>query len=99
MIEIAEEAVQQLREFKERRGPGSCVRIGILSGSTTGPTLGVTIDERNESDELFSYDGFDVIVDKALLSYCRKISVEFVLQEGGGCSSGGGFKITPSNPV
>lgn len=98
MIEIDKEAVKQLKIFRESSGSESCVRIGILSGSTSGPTLGVSIDDRTDRDEAFFYDDLEVIIDKALLNYCEKIDVEFVLQEGGGCG-GAGFRITPKNPI
>ena len=99
MLDISNEAVQQLKEFKGRQESDSCVRIGILSGQAAGSKLGVTIDVANEKDETFTFDGLEVVVDKALLDYCKSISVEFVLTEGGGCGSGGGFKITPQNPL
>lgn len=98
MLNISKEAVQQLIEFKSRRGPDRFVRIGILSGSTSGPSLGVTIDDKGENDEQFSFEGLQLIVDKALLGFCETITVEYVQQKGGSCSSGG-FKLTPKNKV
>lgn len=94
MIEISKQARQQLQEFRDRRGPDGCVRIGILSGSTSGPSLGVVVDDKSDSDTLFDFDGLEVIIDKALLEYCQEITVDYVQQEGGGCGSGG-FRITP----
>jgi len=98
MIEIDKEAVQQLKNFREPSGSESCVRIGILSGSTSGPMLGVSVDEKTDRDEVFTYDDLEVIIDKALLSYCEEIAVEFVMQEGGGCG-GAGFRITPRKEI
>jgi Fe-S cluster assembly iron-binding protein IscA len=98
MMDITGEAVQQLKEFRGRKGPDSYVRIGILSGSTSGASLGVTIDDKSDKDEVFSFDDLNVIIDKALLAYCETIEVEYVLQQGGGCG-GGGFKITPKNAL
>jgi Fe-S cluster assembly iron-binding protein IscA len=100
MLTISEQAIQQLLELKGRQGTGSSiVRIGILSGSSTGPNLGVMIDAADENDEIFTFGTLEVVIDKALLAFCRSISVEYVLSEGGGCGRGGGFKITPQNPV
>ncbi|HKJ66034.1 MAG TPA: hypothetical protein VJ969_11570 [Desulfopila sp.] len=98
MIEVDKGAVEQLKQFREQSGTDSCVRIGILSGSTSGPTLGVSVDDKTDRDEVFSYGDLEVIIDKALLSYCEIIAVEFVYQEGGGCS-GAGFRITPQKPI
>lgn len=98
MMNITSEAVQQLKEFKGRKAPDSYVRIGIVSGTTTGPSLGVLVDDKTEKDTVCSFDGLDVIIDSALLNYCQKISVEYVQQESAGCGAGG-FKITPKNSL
>jgi len=99
VLDISKEAVQQLKEFRERSGPESCVRIGILSGSTKGSNLGVSVDVKTDNDVAFSFANFEVIIDKALMEYCEEIQVEYVLQKGGGCSSGGGFRLTPKNKI
>lgn len=99
MVDISDHAVVQLKEYKARRGPESCVRIGILSGSTSGPSLGITMDEKTEADEVYCFDDFEVIIDKALLKYCETINIDYVQQEGGGCGSGAGFKIVAKNPL
>lgn len=98
MMKISGEAVQQLKEFKERKAPDNYVRIGIVSGTTTGPSLGIIADEKTEKDTVCSFDGLEVIIDSALLQYCQKISVEYVQQESAGCG-GGGFKITPQKSL
>jgi Fe-S cluster assembly iron-binding protein IscA len=98
MMNINSEAVQQLKEFKNRKAPDQYVRIGIVSGTTTGPSLGVVVDEKTEKDTICSFAGLEVIIDTALLDYCQKISVEYVQQESAGCGSGG-FKITPQNSL
>lgn len=99
MLNISEHAVAQLKEFKARRGPEACVRVGILSGSTTGPSLGITIDDKNQADEVYSFDDLQVIIDKSLLTYCETIDIDYIVQDGGGCGSGAGFKIVAKNPV
>lgn len=98
MLNISKEAVQQLKEFKDRRAPLSFVRIGIVSGTTTGPSLGVIADEKTEKDTVCSFEGLEVIIDDALLQYCRNIAVDYVQQESAGCGSGG-FKITPEKSL
>lgn len=99
MLNITEHAIAQLKEFKERRGPETNVRIGILSGSTSGPSLGITMDDKTEADEAYSFDDFEVIIDKSLLTYCETIDVDYVVQDGGECGSGAGFKIVAKNPL
>ena len=98
MLDISREAVQQLKEFKGRRAPESWVRIGIVSGSTSGPSLGVLVDDKADTDTVYSFDDLEVIIDTALLEYCRKIKVEYVQQDSAGCG-GGGFQIVPEQSL
>jgi Fe-S cluster assembly iron-binding protein IscA len=98
MINISSEAIQMLKEFKERKGPDSYVRIGIVSGTTSGSSLGVVVDEKTEKDTVCSFEGLEVIVDSALLQYCEEISVEYIQQESAACG-GGGFRIVPQNSL
>lgn len=99
MLKISNQAVQQLVEYRNRRGPGACVRVGIMSGSTTGPALGITIDDKTEADEVFTFDSLEVVIDKQLLNFCESVTVDYVLQKGGGCGVGGGFRVTAKNRV
>lgn len=98
MLDISREAVQQLKEFKGRRAPESWVRIGIVSGNTSGPSLGVLVDDKADTDTVYSFDDLEIIIDTALLQYCRKISVEYVQQDSTGCG-GGGFQIVPAQSL
>ena len=99
MVHISEDALQHLREFRERNGRDGCVRIGIMSGSSSGASLGISVDDQQESDSLFSFDDLEIIIDSALMKYCESIDVEYILQEGSGCARGGGFRITAKNSV
>lgn len=99
MLTIATEAQQQLVEFKNRKGPDEYIRIGILSGNTSGPNLGVTIDDKNENDRVFEFNNLKVIIDRALLEFCGRVEVHYVHQEGSHCSRGGGFKVVVQNPL
>lgn len=98
MFDISREAVQQLKEFKGRRAPESWVRIGIVSGSSSGPSLGVLVDNKVDTDTVHSIDDLEIIIDTALLQYCRKITVEYVQQDSAGCGSGG-FQIIPEQSL
>lgn len=92
MLDITREAIQQLKEFKERNAPESHVRIGIVSGSSTGPSLGILVDDKADSDTVCTFENLEIIIDTALLQYCRKISVDYVQQDSAGCR-GTGFQI------
>ena len=62
MMNISDHAIQQLKEFKERKAPDSYVRIGIVSGTTTGPSLGILADEKTAKDTVCSFDDLEVIL-------------------------------------
>jgi Fe-S cluster assembly iron-binding protein IscA len=57
------------------------------------------VDAKTDTDESFVFGDLEVIIDEALIKYCEKINIEYVLQKGGGCSSGGGFRLTPKNKI
>lgn len=98
MLEISNEAVQQLKEFKERKAPDCYVRIGIVSGNTSGPSLGVLVDDKADTDTVCNFDDLEIIIDTALLQYCRKISIEYVQKDTEGCR-GTGFQIIPEQSL
>lgn len=96
MIDISKEAVQQLKEYKEKNAPDSYIRIGIVSGTTSGASLGVVADDKKDKDTVVNLEGLDVLIDTALLQYCETISIEYIQQDSAACGSGA-FKITPKN--
>lgn len=98
MLEVSKEAVQQLKEFKGRKAPESWVRIGIVSGSSSGPSLGVLVDDKLDTDTVYTFDDLEIIIDTALLQYCQKITVEYVQQDSAACG-GGAFQIIPEQSI
>ncbi|MDJ0622178.1 MAG: hypothetical protein QNJ17_04380 [Desulfocapsaceae bacterium] len=98
MLDISKEAIQQLKEFKGRRAPESWVRIGIVSGSSSGPSLGVLVDDKLDTDTVYNFDDLEVIIDTALIQYCQKITVEYVQQDSAACGSGG-FQIISEQSI
>ncbi|MEE4243034.1 MAG: hypothetical protein V2I36_16350 [Desulfopila sp.] len=97
-MEISEEAVRRLKEFRDRTAYGSPVRIGILSGNTSGSVLGVMVDDKSEKDKDYAFGDLKVIIDSDLMAYCGSITVEYVPPHDGACG-GGGFKIVAKRPL
>lgn len=97
MLEITDLAKTQLKAFKEGENTELPIRIAIMSGAAGKPNLGVMPDEALENDEIQEFDGVQVIIDKGLLEYCKKITVDYVKMESSGCSIDGGFKIHQEN--
>lgn len=99
MLEMTELAIEKLKAFQKIENKNQPVRIALVSGSSTGPNLGVSCDEQLESDVAFEFDDLLVIIDEPLINYCEKITVDFVKNEAAGCSAEGGFKIVPQNTL
>ncbi len=99
MIEITAEALEQLQAYHESEGGSKPVRLAIMSGASSSPNLGIMVEEKNDKDVSFDFDGFEVIIDQGLLDYCKNIHIEFVSAEGESCSVAGGLKITPEQAL
>ena len=94
MLEVTEAAVKNVKEYMSQQNIDSAVRITMMSGGCSGPSLGLAIDEAKDNDQTFQQDGVSFIVDKGLFETCGAIKVDFV-EAGSGCGcSGGGFSIS-----
>ena len=40
--------------------------------------MGVTLDKPNENDEIFSRDGFDVVIDREILKTMTGVHIQFL---------------------
>ena len=104
MFEVTELATENLKSYLDENKIDSALRIAIMSGGWSGPSLGLALDEPKENDEKYEQDGLTFLVDNNLLDTCGTIKVDFIdsgmrsgfsissekpLGDGGGCSSGG----------
>lgn len=71
----------------------TAIRVSLMEGGTSGPSLEFSLDEEKPQDESFYVQGLLFIVDKCLLEQCGTINIDFI--EAGNNS---GFKITAANP-
>lgn len=102
MLEISGEALIKLGEMiAADGGPESGVRIAPMGGGISGSGLGLIVDEPSESDVVAQESGVLVIVEKNLMEYCQKITVEFQTGQTGSCggTSGSGFVIVSKQPI
>ena len=94
MIEVTETALKNVKEYLRDQKIESAVRIAMMSGDCSGPSLGLAIDEAKESDLAFEQDGVNFLVEKGLVETCGTITVDFIEASTSGCGcSGGGFNI------
>ncbi len=99
MLEVTESAIINVKEYLNQEKIESSVRIFVMSGGCSGPSLGLALDEARESDLLFEQDGINFLVEKELAESCGAITVDF-RDAGSGCGcSGGGFSINSEKPL
>lgn len=94
MINVAEVAQQRLKEYLQQNNIESSIRVALMSGGCSGASLGLALDEKKEGDEVTELDGLTVIIDKALLTECDKVYIDYI-----DADQRSGFSITSANPV
>ena len=96
MLNVSETAVANVKEYLNQEKIESSIRIFIMSGGCSGPSLGLALDEVKENDLTFEEDGINFLVEKGLAETCGAITVDYREASSGGCgcSGGGGFSIT-----
>ena len=94
MFEVTDTAVENLKSYLSQNSIESAVRIALMQGGWAGPSLGLALDESNESDEVFNENELTFLVEKSLLDTCGSIKVDFI---DAGYRSG--FSITSTNPI
>jgi len=99
MINVSKPAQEQVRMYFEGKEI-TPIRIFLNSAGCGGPSLAMALDEKKETDAVFTFDEVEYIMDKNLLEKASPVDVDFAgtgfrlesaLQLGGGCKgcSGG----------
>ncbi len=86
MINVTPPAQKQVKMYFEGKEI-SPIRIFLNSAGCGGPSLAMALDEKKESDAVYTHDGIDYIMDKDLLEKASPIQVNF---------SGTGFVLESS---
>jgi len=94
MLEITQTASENLKNYLAQNSVESAVRIALMEGGCSGPSLGLALDSIKDTDESFVDNELQFIVEKELLTQCGSIKVDYI---DAGYRSG--FSITSSNPV
>jgi iron-sulfur cluster insertion protein len=94
MIVLTEKAVEKVNEIIEEQGKvGHALRMYVQGGGCSGLQYGLTFTkDRDERDEQFPYQGFDVVVDPISVQYLSGANIDYVES-----LMGGGFKIENPN--
>jgi iron-sulfur cluster assembly protein len=100
MLEITDLAVTNVKDYLSQNNiTNSAVRVSLMSGGCSGPSLSLSLDDAKDSDLSVAKDGISFVIDKGLSTTCGAVKVDFAESTGGCGCSGGGFTITCENPL
>ena len=94
MLEVTELAITNLKSYMEQNSVDSALRVALMQGGWSGPSLGLALDEPKDNDTKVEESGITFLVDNDLMTSCGEIKVDFM--ESGMRS---GFSITSKIPV
>jgi iron-sulfur cluster assembly protein len=94
MLEVTELAVKNLKSYMQENKIDSALRVAIMQGGWSGPSLGLALDEPKDNDKTFEEEGLTFLVDDDLLKQCNQIKVDFL--DAGHRS---GFSISSTVPI
>ena len=102
-LTVTDLAVTKLKEYLSQNKIDSALRVAIMQGGWSGPSLGLALDEPKENDKVYDESELTFLVEDSLLETCGTINVEYIeagprsgfgissekpIGGGGGCSSG-----------
>lgn len=86
MINVTKPAQEQVKFYFEGKEIVP-IRLFLNPDGCGGPSLAMALDEKKESDAVFSFDDVEYIMDKALLEKASPVDVDF---------EGTGFRLESS---
>ena len=94
-ILISEAALAQLKTLREQQGADLLLRVGVTNGGCSGMSYKMdfaTPDSIRDDDEVYDYDGFQVVCDPKSLLYIYGMQLDY-----SNALIGGGFQFTNPN--
>ena len=79
MISLSENAVKQIKKFREESGlPGGGLRIGVIGGGCSGMSYKLDFQkEPNADDKIFEQDGVKIFVDSKSYLYVKGLELDY----------------------
>ena len=93
-LNVTDLAVTKLKEYLSQNNIESALRVALMQGGWSGPSLGLALDEPKENDKVYDQSELTFLVEDSLLETCGAINVEYI--EAGPRS---GFGISSTNPI
>ncbi|BHH85613.1 IscA/HesB family protein [Desulforhopalus sp. 52FAK] len=94
MLVVTSQANEKLVEYMKDNNISSSLRIALMQGGCSGPSLGLALDEKKPGDELFEEQTLTFLIEKHLLEQCGDITVDYL-----DAGSRSGFSISSKNPL
>ena len=91
MFEVTEKANEMIREFQKDKEKIPPIRLKLFSSTCGKPSLKMTLDEPQESDETFHEGDLTFLMDKALFEQLKPVKIDYVQTASG---MGDGFSIS-----
>ena len=94
-IQLTETALKHVLMLREQQGKDLCLRVGVRQGGCSGMSYMMDFDDPSnigEQDEVFDYDGFQIICDRKSLLYLYGLVLDY-----SNAMIGGGFEFTNPN--
>jgi Fe-S cluster assembly iron-binding protein IscA len=101
MLEVSNEAMKYLGDIGADKNSGPAIRVAVMGSGGTNCGLGLILDEVIDTDLTFQKGDYTLIIDKNLMDFCKKVSIDFTQGEPDRCESRSkrGFLIHAENPV
>ncbi len=95
-IQLTPTAFKHILALKQQQGNENlCLRVGVRQGGCSGMSYLMDFEDVNnagEHDEVFDYDGFNIICDRKSMLYLYGLVLDF-----SDAMIGGGFQFTNPN--
>lgn len=77
MLEVSEEASENIKKFLEEQEGSQPIRILMTEGGWRGPYLVMALDDQKEDDEVITDRGVTFVVERALLERVKPIRIGY----------------------
>ncbi|MGB5592486.1 MAG: iron-sulfur cluster assembly accessory protein [Crocosphaera sp.] len=94
-IQLTETALKHVLRLREQQGKDLCLRVGVRQGGCSGMSYMMEFEDAGkigEQDEVFDYEGFQIICDRKSLLYLYGLVLDY-----SDAMIGGGFEFTNPN--
>jgi iron-sulfur cluster assembly accessory protein len=93
MLDVTAQANEKLVGYMKENNITSALRVVLMQGGCSGPTLGLALDEQKPLDEMFQKQDLTFLIEKNLLQQCSDIKIDYL-----DAGSRSGFSISSSSP-